>query len=35
LINPLLARLARTPEPGFALPPVANSQPDPLVNLSS
>jgi geranylgeranyl reductase family protein len=33
LINPLLARLARPPEPGYALPPVTGGLPDPLINL--
>jgi geranylgeranyl reductase family protein len=33
LINPLLARLARPPEPTPALPPVTGGLPDPLVKL--
>ena len=35
LINPLLARLARPPDPAFVLPMVANSRPDSLADPSS
>ena len=35
LINPLLARLARAPDPTLALPTVANNRPDSLADLSS
>lgn len=35
LINPLLARLARPPDPAFVLPTVASGRPDPLADPSS
>ena len=35
LINPLLARMARPPEPAFTPHPMSNSQPDPLADLST
>jgi geranylgeranyl reductase family protein len=34
LINPLLARMARPPEPSLVLPPVSGGLPDPAVNLN-